>query len=105
MVLLGHDTNTGRTPVWTAFITHLINSRTWKWRDSHSPKTVYLADLQRYIFTEEYAPQLGPDGEHELTFTTAKCMFTDLYPQETADCFSVALDFMDAIDGLARPPE
>ncbi|KAL8785318.1 MAG: hypothetical protein Q9195_008687 [Heterodermia aff. obscurata] len=76
-----------RTPVWTAFITHLINSRTWKWRDSHSPKTVYLADLQRYIFTEEYSPQLGPDGEHELRFTTSE----------------YALDFMDAIDKLASP--
>ena len=104
MVLPGHDTDIGRTPVWTAFITHLISSRTWKWRDSHSPKTVYLADLQRYIFTEEYVPQLGPDGEHELRFKTSNCVFTDWYLQEAADFFSDALEFMDAIDELARPP-
>ncbi|KAG7001996.1 hypothetical protein G7Y79_00030g065290 [Physcia stellaris] len=76
-----------RTPVWTAFITHLIASPTWMWRDPHSPKTVHLADLQRYIFTEDYTPQLGPDGEHELRFKTSK----------------YALDFMEAIDDLARP--
>ena len=85
MVLPNYDTDICRTPVWTAFITHLISSRTWKWRDSHSPKTVYLADLQRYIFTEEYSPQLGPDGEHELRFKTSKCRLTDLSSREAAD--------------------
>lgn len=105
MVLPRYDSEIGRTPVWTAFITHLVNSRTWKWRDSHSPKTVYLADLQRYIFTEEYTPQLGPDGEHELRFKTSECMFTDLCLLTAAKCFSDALDFMDAIEELARPSQ
>ena len=45
------------------------------WKDRHSPKTVYLADLQRYIFTDEYTPQLGPEGEHELRFKTSECLF------------------------------
>ena len=31
-------------------------------------RTIHLADLQRYIFTDEYTPQLGPGGEHELCF-------------------------------------
>lgn len=34
-----------------------------------SSKTVYLTELQRFIFTDEYTPQLGPKGEHELRFT------------------------------------
>ncbi len=55
-----------RTPVWTAFITHQVQSR--KWMKQVSSKVVHLADLQRYIFTTEYYPQLSPGGKHELSF-------------------------------------
>ncbi|KAL9002802.1 MAG: hypothetical protein Q9188_004287 [Gyalolechia gomerana] len=55
-----------RTPVWTAFITTHIQSRQWK--KEAASKIVHIADLQRYVFTNEYKPQLGPQGEHELRF-------------------------------------
>ena len=56
-----------RKPVWTAFITHQIVSRSWVTKPSS--KVIHLADLQRFIFVDEYTPQLGPEGQHELTFT------------------------------------
>ncbi|CAD6593939.1 MAG: hypothetical protein ASARMPRED_008234 [Alectoria sarmentosa] len=55
-----------RKPIWTAFITHQILSPTWMSRDG--PGVVHLAELQRYVFTEEYNPQKTPTGAHELTF-------------------------------------
>ena len=56
----------GRTPVWTAFITHSVCSS--RWIRNFGSKTIHLADLQRYVFCSEYVPQLGPGGEHELVF-------------------------------------
>lgn len=38
------------------------------------PKTIHLADLQRYVFSSEYVPQLGPGGEHELVFLKTEGM-------------------------------
>ncbi|KAK3167224.1 hypothetical protein OEA41_010350 [Lepraria neglecta] len=55
-----------RTPVWTAFITHQIQSRRWMRRASS--RVVHLADLQRFVFTEGYRPQMAVEGQHELTF-------------------------------------
>ena len=55
-----------RKPIWTAFITHQILSPTWMSRDSS--RVVRLAELQRYVFTDEYNPQMTPEGAHELTF-------------------------------------
>lgn len=54
------------------------------WSDPRSSKTVYLADLQRFIFTAEYTPQLGPDGEHELRFKTSKCEISQSLTQDAA---------------------
>lgn len=34
-------------------------------------RRVDLADLQRYVFTTEYYPQLGPQGQHELRFVSS----------------------------------
>ena len=31
-------------------------------------RIVHLAELQRYVFTTAYVPQLSPDGVHELSF-------------------------------------
>ena len=55
-----------RKPIWTAFITHQMLSPTWLSRDS--PRVIHLADLQEYIFTEEYNPQRTSTGQFELTF-------------------------------------
>ena len=52
--------------MWTAFITHQMLSPTWLSHDS--PRVVYLADLQQYIFTEEYYPQRTLSGHFELAF-------------------------------------
>ena len=57
-----------RTPVWTAFITHHILSRSWLVRAG--PKLIYLRDLRRYIFSSEYTPQTTARGEHVLSFTS-----------------------------------
>ena len=72
------STDKVRTPVWTAFITHHITSPSWMRRSGGSAKTVYLLDLQRFIFTNEYSPQLGPGGEHELRFKSSDCQSSHL---------------------------
>ena len=57
-----------RTPIWTAFINYKIPAK--KWAHLAEPRKVHIVDLQRYIFVqdEDYSPQLGPKGEHELFF-------------------------------------
>ncbi|KAL8697528.1 MAG: hypothetical protein Q9224_002266 [Gallowayella concinna] len=72
-----------RTPVWTAFITTHIESH--RWMRKAGPKTVHLMDLQRYVFSTEYNPQLGPQGQHELRFESSRD----------------AKDFMEVIEELA----
>lgn len=44
----------------------------------YDSKTVHLADLQRYVFSSEYNPQLGPGGEHELVFTKIEGMLCSI---------------------------
>lgn len=63
----------GRTPVWTAFVTHHVTSS--RWIREVGSKTIHLADLQRYVFSSEYVPQLGSGGEHELVFMKAEGMW------------------------------
>ncbi len=41
------------SPVWTAFITHVLYSASWKRR---AGQTVHLADIQHIVFTWEYNP-------------------------------------------------
>ena len=55
-----------RKPIWTAFITRQIHIPGWVSRDSK--RVVLLADLERFIFTDEYSPQRTSTGESELTF-------------------------------------
>ena len=64
------------TPVWTAFITHVLYSTLWKRK---SGRTVYLADMEHIVFNSKYKPSA------HMTFTTA----------------DDAIQFMDAIDNLA----
>jgi hypothetical protein len=69
-----------------------------------SPKVVHLADLQRYIFTTEYNPQVSPGGKHELSFNKASGTYQPL--SSPPCCLYLALtradatDFMEAIDDL-----
>lgn len=57
-----------RTPVWTAFITHVITSPDWCRRVDR--KTVALADLKLHIFSARYKPYLAPSGAFMLRFET-----------------------------------
>lgn len=67
----GVECNRGnRKPVWTAFITTHIESQ--RWMRKAGPKTIHLADLQRFVFAEAYTPQLGPQGQHELQFESSR---------------------------------
>ncbi|KAH0832510.1 hypothetical protein FOPE_01105 [Fonsecaea pedrosoi] len=60
------------TPIWTAFITHKITSPSWfRWPKNSS--TIYLAELQRHVFSSEYSPHVRANGEHLLDFE----VFTD----------------------------
>ncbi|KAL8916942.1 MAG: hypothetical protein Q9208_008263 [Pyrenodesmia sp. 3 TL-2023] len=61
------------TPVWTAFVTTHIQSE--RWMRKASSKIIHIADLQRFVFTTEYNPQLGPQGQHELRFLSARGAF------------------------------
>ena len=86
-----------RLPVWTAFITHQFQSSTWMTKPSQ--KVIHLADLQRYIFTDDYNPQIAPSGEHELTFATTSGKFIDI-PIEMLLIGTDLRAFVRAIDDL-----
>ncbi|CRG85992.1 hypothetical protein PISL3812_02995 [Talaromyces islandicus] len=62
-----HEGELERAPVWTAFITHDINSSVWACRIG---KKVYLRDLQRVVLFPDYTPPVTPRGEHVLKFTS-----------------------------------
>ncbi len=90
-----------RTPVWTAFITHQVASRTWI-RKADS-RTIHLTELQRYIFTTDYSPQLGPGGEHELSFDESDGSWQGIeWCQDWANWVLAARGFIRAIDELRR---
>lgn len=90
-----------RTPVWTAFITHQVASRIWM-RKADS-RTIHLTELQRYIFTTEYSPQLGPGGEHELHFDESDGSSPGIQWSEAwANCSLGAKGFIRVIDDLRR---
>ncbi|ERF75288.1 hypothetical protein EPUS_00080 [Endocarpon pusillum Z07020] len=57
-----------RTPVWTAFITHYLLSRTWLRRAGRT--LVYIRELRRHVFSSEYMPHMTGRGEHVLKFTS-----------------------------------
>jgi len=62
-----------RTPIWTAFITNSIASAAWQTK--FEAKKVHLQDLTRFVFTDDYVPQLGPREEHELFFARSQGTF------------------------------
>lgn len=66
------------TPVWTAFITHILCSRTWKRK---AGRKVYLADLQLMIFTASYSAAVDPANGlilHFLAVTDANHFWNTL---------------------------
>lgn len=56
-----------RAPVWTAFITHHIDSPYWFRRVKNM---VLLRELKRVVFFPEYSPPRNNHGEHILQFTS-----------------------------------
>ncbi|KAL1973893.1 hypothetical protein VTN31DRAFT_5453 [Thermomyces dupontii] len=63
-----HEGEMKRAPVWTAFITHHLNSRTWM--RLIAPSTVILSELRRKIFTSQYNPPRTSRGDAVLKFST-----------------------------------
>ena len=61
-----HTGELERKPVWTAFVTSQIRVRGWV--SQHGPNEVLLADLQQYVFVDEYDPQRTSTGEFKLIF-------------------------------------
>ncbi|UKZ63205.1 uncharacterized protein TrAtP1_004434 [Trichoderma atroviride] len=75
-------------PVWTAFVTHQSSSPTWLKRVSR--KRVRLADVQLYVFSQQYRQQTqrkGTGGSFELQFYSEEAAqsFSDLFyvPQKS----------------------
>ena len=58
-----------REPIWTAFITRQIHMP--KWASWDSKKVVFLADLQQFVFTNDYSPQNTSTGEFLLNFISS----------------------------------
>ena len=66
-------------------------------------RTIYLTELQRYIFTTEYSPQLGPGGEQELHFDESDGLYQHFtFATFLTDRCSGAKGFMTAIDKIRR---
>ena len=63
-----------KMPVWTAFITYLVASPAWVLRTVSAPKVIELRELQRYVFTDDYTPQISARGGCELRFLQSKGM-------------------------------
>lgn len=62
-----------RAPVWTAFITDEIRSRSWARMSNADPEAVILHHLQRSIFADsDYTPLKTRRGEDVLKFTTKR---------------------------------
>ncbi|KIW37552.1 uncharacterized protein PV06_10199 [Exophiala oligosperma] len=81
-------------PIWTAFITHHVTSPTWlRW--SKNSYTVYLAQLQRHVFSSEYVPHMAANGEHFLDFE----LLTD-----AEDFVKTIEDFGDEYRGVRAAP-
>ena len=58
-------------PIWTAFVTDFIGSRTWM--RLIGPNTVQLSQLRPYIFCNNYTPSgQSNSGVFQLKFTLAK---------------------------------
>ena len=59
-----------RKPIWTAFITKQIIMP--EWVSQKSARVVLLAELEQFIFTNDYSPPKTSRDEFELTFIEAR---------------------------------
>ena len=57
-------------PIWTAFITRQIRMPEWASRDSE--RVVHLAELEHFIFSDDYNPPTTSKDAFELTFITTR---------------------------------
>ncbi|KAF2501805.1 hypothetical protein BU16DRAFT_546895 [Lophium mytilinum] len=57
-------------PIWTAFVTQYIGSKSWMRRVGSS--TVQMRELHPYVFCDGYTPPRGASGRFELTFTNSE---------------------------------
>lgn len=64
------------TPIWMAFISHLIIKKSWI--RVVSTKTLQLSELHPYIFTPNYTPPRSKSGKVRLQFTSAKGMLSSI---------------------------
>lgn len=89
-------------PVWTAFINYRVASR--KWIRRAEPRKIHLGDLQRYVFSPDYIPQRGPNGEEEIFFSDKKGNDAYLLVEVTLLMISFldADEFEKVIDDLGK---
>ncbi|KAK5208944.1 hypothetical protein LTR41_005342 [Exophiala xenobiotica] len=81
-------------PIWTAFITHHVTSPTWLRRSKNSC-VVYLAQLQRHVFSSKYTPHVAANGEHFLDFELIR---------DAEDFVKTIEDFSDGYRGVRATP-
>jgi hypothetical protein len=67
-----------KSPIWTAFINYKMMAL--EWNKLVEPRKVHLGDLNPFVFSHDYVPQLGPGGEHELLFEHSRGEFAQLLP-------------------------
>lgn len=79
-----HGGEMRNSPVWTAFITHVLYSSSWKIK---AGRIIYLADLQPIVFTLGYTP--GADA--------GKGFVLDFVRQLDADQFWDTIDDLKAL--------
>lgn len=79
-----------RTPVWTAFITHLISHLGWCCRTDK--KTIALPDLNLHVFSGRYRPYMT-DGVFMLKFET----------KDDADAFTDVIETLRMNVGVYHP--
>lgn len=92
-----------RKPVWTAFVTNQIRVPGWALR--YGRREVLLADLQQFVFMDEYNPQRTSTDEFKLTFFevegTKPALVVMIYILTRSD----ADDFMSSIEAFENIPK
>ncbi|KAJ5728267.1 hypothetical protein N7493_004597 [Penicillium malachiteum] len=98
-----HKGDMDRTPVWTAFITHLLDRS--RWLKSLDSRTIAVRDLKLTIFMspEDYSPPSTARGEHILKFTSRRGSFNLLLLacSWTNNSYLDAESFLDMMEELA----
>jgi hypothetical protein len=87
------------TPIWTAFITQLVDSEQWIRRVS--PKVLQIGGLHPYVFCHGYTPPRGKSGKFRLQFTSQKGMFSTVLHYFSVLTYPDANAFIDMVNDLA----